>query len=97
MYDNVTRTFLWKVLALVGIPQKVYSVISQFYDGMRACVRLDDSECSDWFHRGCVLMPLLFNIFPAVKHMTLMRFEAGKDNMDTLGGITKKTGAGGEG
>ena len=41
------------------------AVIRQFHDGMRACVRLDDGECSDMFdvkqglRRGCVLEPSL--------------------------------------
>ena len=38
---------------------------------MRACVRVDDRVCSGWFaveqgfRQGCVLVPLLFNIFAA--------------------------------
>ena len=44
-------------------------VIRQFCDGMRACVRNDDSRCSEWFEvaqglrQGCVLSSLLFNVF----------------------------------
>ena len=48
-YDSVDRTFLWTVLARFGISPRMLAVIRQFHDGMRACVRLDDSECSDMF------------------------------------------------
>ena len=48
---------------------------------MRACVRPDDGVCSDWLEveqglwQGCVLSPLLFNIFFAdVLNVVLQRF-----------------------
>ena len=68
-YASVDRTLLWTVLARFGIPSRMLAVIRQIHDGMRACVRLDDSECSDVFdveqglRQECVLAPLLFNIF----------------------------------
>ena len=68
-YDSVDRTLLWTVLARYGMPQNMVSVIRQFHDGMRACVRLDDRVSSEWFaveqglRQGCVLAPLLFNTF----------------------------------
>ena len=65
-YDSVDRTLLWTVLVRFGVPQNMISVIRQFHDGMRACVRLDDRVCSRWFaveqglRQGCVLALLLF-------------------------------------
>ena len=71
---------------------------------MRACVRLDDRVCSRWFaveqgiRQGCVLAPLLFNIFfAAVTNGASTRFEADKCIMDALVHLRKKTGAGGRG
>ena len=48
-YDSVDRTLLWTVLARFGVPQNMISVIRQFHDGMRACLRLDDRVYSRWF------------------------------------------------
>ena len=63
-YDSVDRTLLWTMLTRFGVPQKnMISVICQFHDGMRACVRLDDRVCSRWFaveeglRQGCVQRP----------------------------------------
>ena len=49
VYNSVVRTLLWAVLARFSVPQITISVIRQFHDGMRACVRLDDRACSKWF------------------------------------------------
>ena len=80
-YDTVVRTLLWQVLTRIGVPPQMIAVIRQFHDGMRACVRPDDGVCSDWFEvkqglrQGCVLSPLLFNIFfAAVLNVVLQRF-----------------------
>ena len=78
------------------------SVIRQVHDGMRACVRLDGRVCSRWFaveqalRQGCVLAPLLFNIFfAAVINLASTRFKADKGIMDALVHLRKKGGAGG--
>ena len=80
-YDTVDRTLLWQVLTRIEVPTQMIAVIQQFHDGMRACVRPDDGVSSDWFEveqglrQGCVLSPLLFNIFfAAVLTVVLQRF-----------------------
>ena len=67
-------------------------------------MRLDDRVCSGWFavkqglRQGCVLAPLLFNIFfAAVMNVVYTRFKADKDTVDALVHPRKKKGAGGWG
>ena len=83
-YDSVDRTLLWTVLARIGVPQNMISVIRQFHNGMRARVRLNDRVCSGWFtveqglRQGCVLTPLLFTIFfAAVTNVAFRAFQGG--------------------
>ena len=80
-YDTVGRILLWQVLTRIGVPPQMITVAQQFPDGMRACVQPDDGVCSDWLEveqglrQGCVLSPLLFNIFfAAVLTVVLQRF-----------------------
>ena len=80
------------------------SVIRQFHDGMRACLRLDDKVCSRWFaveqdlRQGCVLAALLFHIFfAAVINLASTHFKTDKGIMDALVHLKKKRGAGGRG
>ena len=80
-YDLVDRELLWKALARAGVLKEMIAVIRQFHDGMQAQVRMDDGELLDWFEvtqglrRGCVLSPLLFNIFfVAATEVVLVRF-----------------------
>ena len=78
VYDPVNRELLWKVLARAGVPSVIIDVIRQLHDGMRARVHMYDGELSEWFEvtqelrQGCVLSPLLFNIyFAAVMEVVL--------------------------
>ena len=68
-YDSVDCALLWQVLARFGVPPQMIEMIPQSHDGMRTCVRSNDRRCSEWFEgaqrlrQGCVLSPLLFNVF----------------------------------
>ena len=91
-YNSVDRTLLWTVLACFGVPQNMISVIRQFHNGMRACVRLDNRVYSRWFavekglRQGYVLAPLLFNIFFAVViNAASTCFKADKGIMEWMG------------
>ena len=56
-------------------------IIRNLHEGMRARVRTDDGEHSEWFdvtqgpRQGCVLSPLPSNVlFAAALHVVLVRF-----------------------
>ena len=68
-----------------GVPATILAVIRRFHDGMRARVRTDEGEHSEWLdvtqglRQGCVLSPLLFNMFfAAVIYVVLARFSEDK-------------------
>ena len=99
-YDSVTRNLLWILLARFDVPQNIISVIRQFHDGMRACVRLDDRMYSAWLaveqglRQRCVLALFLFSIiFAVVINVAYMRFKADKDIVDALVHLREKAGA----
>ena len=57
------------------------AVIRQFHEGIRACVRNENGDCSEEFNvekglrQRCVLSPLLFNILSAAAlQVALQRF-----------------------
>ena len=78
-------------MARYGVPAKLISIIRQFHDGMRACVRLDSGETSEWLaveqglRQGCVIAPDLFNIFfVAVLTVAFDRFSIDKAVLDNF-------------
>jgi len=69
-FDTVCRDSLWELLRKLGCPDKFVNIIKSFHDGMTARV-VNLAGLSDQFtvqngtKQGCVLAPLLFNIFYA--------------------------------
>ena len=102
-YDSADRELLWKVLTRAGVPFVMIDVIRHFHDGMRARVRMDDGELSEWFEvtqglrQGCLLSPLLFNIFfAAVIEVVLQRFSEDDTILENLIFLDEGNGRGPE-
>ncbi|KAL6464878.1 hypothetical protein MHYP_G00271950 [Metynnis hypsauchen] len=67
-FDTVNRDLLWDILLQIGCPNKFVSILHQFHDGMTSRVKIGGQESAPFLVRtgvrqGCVLAPLLFNIF----------------------------------
>ena len=79
----------------------IIDAIHQFHDGMWARVRMDDGELLEWFEvtqglrQGCVLSPLLFNIFAAVMmEVVLRRFSEDDTILEDLVFLDERSGGG---
>ena len=96
-YDSVDQTLPWDFLARFGVPPRTLAVIRPFHDGMQACRRLDDGKCLDKFdvgqglRQGCVLAPLLFDMFfTAVLRVAQKRFLADAAITDSMVQLQRK-------
>ena len=64
-FDSIHRNTLWKILRSYGIPIKLVTIISKFYENFEACVAVDN-KTTDYFgigtgvRQGCILSPILF-------------------------------------
>jgi hypothetical protein len=67
-YDSIPRDALWRVLSVYGVDKKVVDLLADLHTGTQAAVKLASSK-GEWFdigrgvRQGCVIAPLLFNIF----------------------------------
>ena len=64
-FDSIHRSTLWKILRSYGIPPKLVTIISKFYENFEACVAVDN-KTTEFFkigtgvRQGCILSPILF-------------------------------------
>ena len=67
-YDSINRNLLWSKLEDLGIAGNILNVIKVIYKDVQYCIRLNGLH-TDWFSvgtglkQGCLLSPLLFNLF----------------------------------
>jgi hypothetical protein len=67
-YDCINRSILWNKLYNLGICGKIMNAVKSLYSDVSACVQINGFK-TGWFNvnsglrQGCVLSPLLFNVF----------------------------------
>ena len=67
-FDSIWRKGLWRVMRSMGYPEKIVRILESLYRETFSAVRIGAS-LSEWFEtivgvlQGCILSPLLFNIF----------------------------------
>ena len=67
-FDTIWREALWKMMIQIGIPQKYVTIIKNLYNDTN-CAIIAGRQLTDWFpvnmgvRQGCIMSPILFNIF----------------------------------
>jgi hypothetical protein len=66
-YDRINREFLWQKLGKLGINGHMMRALKSIYTNVSSCVKL--ATKTEWFavktglRQGCLISPLLFNIY----------------------------------
>lgn len=80
-YDSVDRETLWKVLERYGVKGDLLEMIKLLYRDLRASIRVGEGRTEEFsllagVKQGCVLSPLLFNIYlDFVVRQAIQRFD----------------------
>ena len=67
-YDSINHTKLWRRLDNIGLAGKLFRAVKSLYSSVSFCIRLNYLH-TDWFEvnsglrQGCILSPLLFNLY----------------------------------
>ncbi|XP_030760717.1 uncharacterized protein LOC115885832 [Sitophilus oryzae] len=67
-FDKLCWGYLWSIVAKMGVPQHLVDTIKSLYDNSQAVMKLDRStsgicQIRKGVRQGCVLSPMLFNIY----------------------------------
>ena len=67
-FNTIWGKALWKMLAHIGINEKIIKILEKLYENSKFAVTID-RKLTEWFsvlvvvRQGCLLSPTLFNIF----------------------------------
>ena len=94
-FDSIPRELLFEKLLNHGVRGKFFNALKTMYDNDRCCVRVDDKITGTFLanqgvKQGCVLSPLLFNIFLSDLPNQLLSPECHPvqlENYQNLGGL----------
>lgn len=82
-FDSVKWSWLWRILDEMGVPKHLTYIVSQLYKNSSATVRIDQTMSdpllvNSGVRQGCILSPLLFNIYGEyIIRQVLYEYEGG--------------------
>ena len=62
-FDCVDHERLWVILRGMGVPVHLIVLLKRLYTNQEATVRTDNIDIGKGVRQGCILSPLLFNIY----------------------------------